>query len=174
MTRRQVRAAMRRMKEHVEEAEEESGELNLVPYLDIITNIIIFLIASVAYNVNFGNVNVTLPTLASGAGAVSEEPEKPPLNLTVTAGATGFTIAGAQGVLPPIPKLNDGKYDYKALTQKLLEVKQVPGNEEETKVTFNADAQIPYQVVVETLDAMREAPGGKLLFPDVVFAAGIL
>ena len=40
---------MRRMKEHAEEAEEETGELNLVPYLDIITNIIIFLLASVAY-----------------------------------------------------------------------------------------------------------------------------
>ena len=42
---------MRRMKEHAEEAEEENGELNLVPYLDIVTNIIIFLLASVAYNV---------------------------------------------------------------------------------------------------------------------------
>ena len=51
MTRKQVRAAMRRMKDHAEEAEEENGELNLVPYLDIVTNIIIFLLASVAYNV---------------------------------------------------------------------------------------------------------------------------
>ena len=51
MTRKQVRAAMRRMRDHVEEAEEENGELNLVPYMDIVTNIIIFLLASVVYNV---------------------------------------------------------------------------------------------------------------------------
>lgn len=165
---------MRRMRDHVEEAEEEGGELNLVPYLDIITNIIIFLLASVAYNVNFGNVNVTLPTLASGSGAVAEEPEQPPLNLTVTASNSGFIIAGGGGVMNPIPKLPDGKYDYKALTSKLEEIKAAPGNGNETKVTFNADAHIPYEIVVETLDAMRLGKDSKELFPDVVFAAGIL
>jgi biopolymer transport protein TolR len=172
MTRKQVRAAMRRMREHVEEAEEESGELNLVPYLDIITNIIIFLLASVIMNVEFGNVNVTLPTITQG-GAAAEEPQRPPLNLTVTAGASGFTIGASGGILPAIPKVANN-YDYKALTAKLMEIKASSGNEEETKVTFNADAYIPYQVVVETLDAMREDSKGQLLFPDVIFAAGIL
>lgn len=184
MTRKQVRAVMRRMRDHAEEAEEETGEINLVPYLDIVTNIIIFLLASVAYNVEFGSVNVTLPTIA-GAGAASEEPEKQPLNLTVNAGATGFTIGASGGFLPVIPKINagtngcepkmrEGCYDYKALTTKLMEFKALPENASETKATFNADAQIPYEVVVETLDAMREDPQGKLLFPDVVFSAGIL
>jgi biopolymer transport protein TolR len=174
MTRKQVRSAMRRMKAHADEAEDENFELNLVPYLDIVTNIIIFLIASVAYNVTFGNVNVTLPILASGAGAVAEEPEKPPLNLTVTAGGTGFTIGASGGIMAPIPKLPSGQYDYKALTQRLMEIKAVPDTADETKATFNADANIPYDIVIQTLDAMREDTSGKLLFPDVVFAAGIL
>ncbi len=174
MTRKQVRAAMRRMKSHSDEAEEETGELNLVPYLDIVTNIIIFLIASVAYNVSFGNVNVTLPTLSSGGGASADEPPKPPLNLTITAGSTGFTIGASGGILAPIPKLPGGGYDYKALTQRLMEIKALPDNADETKATFNADAQIPYRIVIETLDAMREDTGHKMLFPDVVFAAGIL
>ena len=161
------------MKAHAEELEEDTGELNLVPYLDIITNIIIFLLASVVMNVSFGNVNVTLPTL-SGGGAASEEPQKPPLNLTVTAGASGFTIGASGGIMSPLPKLPNGQYDYKALTAKLMEIKAQPENASETKVTFNADAYIPYEIVVQTLDAMREDTAGKLLFPDVVFAAGIL
>jgi biopolymer transport protein ExbD len=174
MTRSQVRASMRRMRDHNEELEEEVGELNLVPYMDIVTNIIIFLLASVVNQIALGNVNVTVPTLSSGgAGSDEPPPEKKPLNLTVSVGATGFTVAASGGVLPMIPKLGN-QYDYKSLTAKLLEIKNSPENAEETKANFNADANIPYDIVVATLDAMRQTDEGKVLFPDVAFAAGIL
>jgi biopolymer transport protein ExbD len=166
---------MRRMRDHHEEAEEEHGEINLVPYMDIVTNIIIFLLASVVNQVALGNVNVSVPTLSSGAGASDEDkPEKPPLNLTVSVGQTGFTVAASGGVLPVIPKLPNGQYDYNSLTAKLLEIKSAPDNHEESKANFNADATIAYDVVVATLDAMRQTAEGKVLFPDVAFAAGIL
>ena len=51
MTKRQIRSRMRRMREKFEETEEEHGEINLVPYMDIVTNIIIFLLASVVNQV---------------------------------------------------------------------------------------------------------------------------
>jgi biopolymer transport protein TolR len=174
MTRSQVRAATRRMREHNEELEDEAGELNLVPYMDIVTNIIIFLLASVINQVGLGNVNVTVPTLSSGGGESADEPDKKPLNLTVSVGASGFTVAAAGGVLPVIPKLPNGQYDFKSLTTKLLEIKSSPDNATETKANFNADAAIVYDVVVATLDAMRQTDEGKVLFPDVAFAAGIL
>ena len=174
MTRSQVRAAMRRMRDHNEEIEEEAGELNLVPYMDIVTNIIIFLLASVVNQVALGNINVASPTISSGGGAAAENPpDKPPLNLTITVGATGYIIGASGGVLPAIPKLPTGQYDYKALTAKLKEIKGTPDAADETKATFNADANIPYDIVIATLDAMRQAEDGKLLFPDVNFAAGI-
>jgi biopolymer transport protein ExbD len=163
------------MRDHVEEIEEEAGELNLVPYMDIVTNIIIFLLASVVNQVGLGNVNVTVPTLSSGGGASSDDqPDKKPLNLTVSVGASGFTVAASGGVLPVIPKLGNGQYDYKSLTSKLLEIKSDKDNAQETKANFNADANIPYDIVVATLDAMRQTDEGKVLFPDVAFAAGIL
>jgi len=175
MTRGQVRTAIRRLREHHEEAEEETGEINLVPYMDIVTNIIIFLLASVVNQVALGNVNVSVPTLSSGGAAATEDtPQKPPLNLTGTVGATGFTIAASGGVLPLIPKLPTGQYDYKQLTKKLLEIKSAPDNNTETKVNFNADANTSYDIVVATLDAMRQDETGKALFPDVAFSAGIL
>jgi biopolymer transport protein TolR len=174
MTRSQVRAAMRRMRDHNDEIEEEHGEINLVPYMDIVTNIIIFLLASVVNQVALGNINVSVPTLSSGAGSTEDLPEKKPLNLTVSVGATGFIVAAAGGVLPVIPKLRTGQYDYTSLTAKLLEIKSSPDNAEETKANFNADALIPYDIVVATLDAMRQADNGKVLFPDIAFAAGIL
>lgn len=175
MTRSQVRASMRRMRDHVEDIEEEAGELNLVPYMDIVTNIIIFLLASVVNQVALGNINVSSPTIQAGSGSASDEPppEKPPLNLTITVGATGYIVGASGGVLPAIPKLPNGQYDYKTLTAKLKEIKTNPDNATETKATFNADAMIPYDIVVATLDAMRTAEDGKILFPDVNFAAGI-
>jgi biopolymer transport protein ExbD len=176
MTRSQVRAATRRMRDHVEEIEEEAGELNLVPYMDIVTNIIIFLLASVVNQVALGNINVSVPTLTAGAGAANDEPppEKPPLNLTVSVGATGFTVAASGGVLPVIPKLATGQYDYKSLTAKLKEIKFSPENGGETKANFSADASVPYEIVVATLDAMRTTEDGKILFPDIAFAAGLI
>ena len=174
MTRSQVRAATRRMRDHVEEIEEEAGELNLVPYMDIVTNIIIFLLASVVNQVALGNINVSSPTIQSGGGGETDTPpEKPPLNLTITVGATGYIVGASGGVLPNIPKLPNGQYDYKTLTTKLKEIKSNPDNAEETKATFNADANIAYDIVIATLDAMRQAEDGKILFPDVNFAAGI-
>ena len=175
MTRSQVRAATRRMRDHVEEIEEEAGELNLVPYMDIVTNIIIFLLASVVNQVALGNINVASPTIQSGGGPSDQDqqPEKPPLNLTITVGATGYIVGASGGVLPNIPKLANGQYDYKTLTTKLQEIKSNPDNAEETKATFNADANIPYDIVIATLDAMRQTDEGKVLFPDVNFAAGI-
>jgi biopolymer transport protein TolR len=178
MTRSQVRAAMRRMRDHVEEQEEEAGELNLVPYMDIVTNIIIFLLASVVNQVALGNINVSVPTISQGGASAEEQPpppDKPPLNLTVTVGSGGFVVAASGGVLPVIPKLPNGQYDYPALTAKLKEIKSNPDNATETKANFNADASTPYDVVIATLDAMRQdEASGKILFPDVAFAAGIL
>jgi biopolymer transport protein TolR len=167
---------MRRLKTEHEEAEEENGEINLVPYMDIVTNIIIFLLASVIQQVPLGNINVSSPTIGGGAAVAEPEPETPPLNLTVTVAANGFIVAGSGGPIPPIPKLPNGQYDFDGLTNKLLEIKKDPavGAQNETKATFNADGYIPYELVVKTLDAMREDKVGKPLFPDIVFAAGIL
>ena len=175
MTRSQVRAAMRRMRDHVEEIEEEAGELNLVPYMDIVTNIIIFLLASVVNQVALGNINVSSPTIQAGGGPSDQDtpPDKPPLNLTITVGGSGFIVGASGGVLPAIPRLPNGQYDYKTLTTKLKEIKSNPENADETKATFNADANIAYDIVIATLDAMRQGEDGKILFPDVNFAAGI-
>jgi biopolymer transport protein ExbD len=164
---------MRRLKTEHDEAEEETAEINLVPYMDIVTNIIIFLLASVVQQMPMGNINVSSPTLSVGGGAPQEEPETPPLNLTVTVAANGFIVAGSGAVIPPIPKLPNGQYDFDGLNNKLIEIKKEIAHGE-TKATFNADAYVPYEMVVKTLDAMREDKQGKPLFPDIVFAAGIL
>src|SRR5215831_4756898 len=92
MTSAQLRNKMRRIREEREDDIEESGELNLVPYLDIVTNVVIFLLASVTYITALSNVNASAPTYGSGAGS-GESNGPPPLNLTVNVSDNGFTIA---------------------------------------------------------------------------------
>ena len=97
-----VRARIRREHAAAEEAAEEGGELNLVPYLDIVTNVVIFLLATVSSAIALGNINVSAPRYSDPATASSSsdpEDNKPKLNLTVAVSNTGFIVGGAGGVM---------------------------------------------------------------------------
>lgn len=162
--------------------EEEGGELNIVPYLDILMNLIIFMLLSMAGLATFGMLNVNAPNYGAGAGGGTEN-DKAALTLTVAVAKTGFFVAAAGGVLPgqtepsaapgegapTIPRKADGSYDYDALTAKMMEVKALfPG---ESKVIIAAEADTDYDSLVSTMDATRETADRKLLFPDVTLAS---
>jgi biopolymer transport protein ExbD len=155
------------------------GELNLVPYMDIVVNLILFLMLSSTGLVSFGIINVSAPAIGGGGDPV-DEPKDPPLNLTVGISQKGFFVAGNGGVLPApgsfngepsIPKVND-KYDYAALTKKLAEVKSAFRNE--TKIIVQGEPGTQYEVIVGVMDASRtEGSGGQELFQDVMLSPGM-
>lgn len=161
--------------------EEEGGELNIVPYLDILMNLIIFMLLSMAGLATFGMLNVNAPNYGAGAGG--GENDKPALTLTVAVAKSGFFIAATGGVLPgqtepsaapgegapTIPRKADGSYDYDALTAKMMEIKT--SFPTESKVIIAAEADTDYDSLVSTMDATRETPDRKLLFPDVTLAS---
>lgn len=98
-----VRAKIRREIAEVEEAEHEGGELNLVPYLDIVTNTVIFMLATYSASVILANINVTAPPyVPPSAGAATpnkpDDDKKKKLNLTVAVSNKGFILAGSGGV----------------------------------------------------------------------------
>ena len=49
--------------------DEESGELNIIPYLDILMNLIIFILLSMTGLATFGILNVNAPNYGAGAAA---------------------------------------------------------------------------------------------------------
>jgi len=158
--------------------EEESGELNIVPYLDILMNLIIFMLLSMAGLATYGMLNINAPAYGGGAGGSNE---KPPLTLTVAISKDGFFIAATGGVLPgqsenavpgttaPTIAKKNGEYDYTALTEKMKEIKS--SFPSETKLILAAEATTDYETLVSTLDATRETPDRKVLFPDVTLAS---
>lgn len=191
MTIQRLRFRLRKLRALGEELQEESGELNLVPYLDIIMNIIMFLLATVTFSATLTSINVNLPTAISVASSQAETPPKQELNLTVSVTDKGFTIAtsgavlfrgfrleaGADGPsvvqttneLPTLP-LSGGQPDLAGLSRALVQIKERYPAEERAILT--ASPQIPYELLVHTMDAMRSAEG-KVLFPSVLLGAGV-
>ncbi|PZR10167.1 MAG: biopolymer transporter ExbD [Archangium gephyra] len=163
--------------------EEEGGELNIVPYLDILMNLIIFMLLSMAGLATFGMLNVNAPNYGGPSAGGASENDKPALTLTVAVAKKGFYIAATGGVLPgqaegsgapgegapTIPKKADGSYNYDALTAKMMEIKA--NFPQESKVIVAAEADTDYDSLVQTLDATRETKDRKLLFPDVTLAS---
>lgn len=93
----QLKSKMRRLREEQEEEQEISGELNVIPYLDVVTNIVMFLLASLTtYQLTFGNLNITSP---SSTGDGQGGPPDDALNLSVFVTEGGFTIAARGGQL---------------------------------------------------------------------------
>lgn len=97
-----VRGRIRREIAKAEDEEHEGGELNLVPYLDILINTIIFLLATTASVVALANINVNAPRYDGGVSAASDSPteeDQPKLNLTVAISVKGYVVAGSGGVI---------------------------------------------------------------------------
>jgi|SRR5215831_20727872 len=163
---------------------DEGGELNIVPYLDILMNLIMFMLLSITGLSAFGILNVSAPNYGGPNTQITDEGDKPKLLLTVLISKKGFYVAATGGVLgqqqaqpnpgeapPSIAKKADGTYDYNALTESMVNVKKEFPTE--SKVIVGAEGDIPYEVLVQTMDAIRETPGRdrKLLFTDVTLGA---
>ncbi|MFN0061200.1 MAG: ExbD/TolR family protein [Myxococcaceae bacterium] len=176
----------RKLRPHVEE---ESTELNIVPYLDVLMNLIMFMLLSITGLSAFGILNVTAPSYGTPSAAVAQEAgEAPKLLLSVLISKKGFFVAGSGGILPgsappsvatvaagegspTIPTRADGTYDFAALNAQMVSIKNEFPNE--TKAIVGAEAEIEYETLVATMDAIRETTAGdpRMLFPDVTLAA---
>jgi biopolymer transport protein TolR len=154
--------------------DEEGGELNIVPFLDIVTNVLMFVLATVT--TTFLATIDSFPPKRGGRGG----PSVPTLNLTVIVVPEGFSVKASGGSIAPgchdtgsgitVPKTGSD-YDYKQLNACVSIVKREAPEavREETSVTISANPNIPYQVIVSTIDACRKDDQGQELFPDVQF-----
>jgi biopolymer transport protein ExbD len=172
----QQRSKIRRLSEPKEHAPDEAGgELNIVPFLDIITNVLMFVLATIS--VTFTATIDTFPPRAGGSAA--RPPTTPTLSLTVLVVPDGFSLKARGGNVAPgcndtgpgiaIGK-KDGDYDYDGLKACAIKLKAAsPDFKDEMGVTISANPPIPYQVVIGTMDAVRKNDTGDDLFPDVTF-----
>ena len=174
--RAKARMAMKRREEEVEQEEVESGELNLIPYLDIVTNLMLFLLAAAAAGFILGQINTTLPDSVPADQVSPTEPAKnpdeKPLQLIVSTTKQGmllWSISGLEGTLEaPKARINRlstkpdeaPAYDYKTLNDALYEIaarrwKGKIRSLDTYEIILQADPDIPYETIVHILDAVR-------------------
>ena len=160
----------RRRTEFHDSADEamESGELNLIPYLDVVTTLVIFLIFTFQVVIEFRLIELLPPAYSATARNPSENPDVPEVTLTLIITGEGYRLVTNQADLgtQEIPNRR-GEYDNDQLAQQLYQVKKRLQLGESLILTAGDD--IEYRVVVAAMDAAREYEG-RLLFPDVLLA----
>jgi biopolymer transport protein ExbD len=161
-----VRSRMRRIRAEIEEAEESNGELNLVPYLDIATNVVMFLLATVTFSAPLAQITINTPKIGGGSGGPES---KEALRLAVAVSPKGFIVTGEDPILEPqaggkrFPMDAAGEYDWAGLANLLARVKAAHPKEESILVAL--DPYLPYDLLVRTFDVVRMQEG-KDLFPN--------
>ena len=144
---------MRAAAAHTDHALDE-GELNLTPYLDVVMNLVVFLMASTALVGSLHLVDVDAP--GSCASCAAPAGFQPVLSLS----ASGAVIAASDGSVSP--QMLSGPLDPAALTDALASWKQQYNLGD--RIDVRATPGLPYQELVTALDAARE-DAGQLLFP---------
>ena len=144
------------------------GEINLVPYLDIMVNLIMFMLTVTAYIVDLREAPVLAPAYGAG-GAGASEAQKPFVNVSITT-KRSFAVLLSSGEAPQELLPENGEYPLATLTRRLREVKGAFDVSENLVLT--ADPSVPYSVVIATMDAVREDSRGSL-FPGVTLSVAV-
>jgi len=170
------RSRIRRLSQQKEpEPGDEAGELNVVPYLDIIMNIMMFVLASVSVSF-IGSIDTTPPSI--GGNRVRSDVATKALNLSAWITTQGVSLKTSTGNIATgcidvgsgvtVPKVNE-QYDLKSLTACAKRLKNAAASfKEETQVTITANPGVEYKSVIDVMDSLR-ADGEEELFPDVHF-----
>ena len=176
----------------------EVEDLNLTPIMNLVTILIPFLVMAAQF-VQLAVIDSTLPAIGPPQPA-DEEPDKPPLNLSLALTERGVTVMGADAILHPdgAPVVAEGEmrpptipcksggvctsvddYNWNKLTTKLSLIKDEYPDEE--NVILVPDSAIQYEVIVKSMDASRDDPSkpnsdgtSRLLFPFVIIAGGAM
>ena len=126
-------------------ARPEEPEINLIPFIDVLLVVLIFLMLSTTYS-KFTELQVNLPS------ADADQPRDNPREVIVAVSADGRYVVNGQAV--------DGR-SVELLTAELGKAAGGPGD---VPVIVSADATAAYQSVVNVMDAARRAGLPRLTF----------
>ncbi len=125
----------------------EDLEINLIPLIDVLLVIIIFLMLTTTYS-KYSGIEINLPTAeAPATEAISNE-----VDVAITANGD------VQVARKPVPS-----HDISVLADALRAAR--PETDREPVVVISADAKTPHQVVIDVMQAAQQAG-----MPQITFA----
>lgn len=151
------------------------GELNLVPYLDIIVNLNMFMLLTFQVVLELKVINFNPPASGPSTDIVGKSTEDKTIVLTVMITKSGHMITtDADSGTKQVP-MKTGDYDYVELEKQLEDLRKRPDIKvDPDNLIVVAEPAITYDKVVATLDAARYmADGTSELFPHVTLGLAV-
>ena len=123
----------------------EEPEINLIPMIDVLLVIIIFLMVTTTYE-KFSTLKINLPQASGEQSAV------PPVKINVSVDAIEqYAINDAGIVFGGVGKFSQA-------------LRQAAGNQKDPMIIINADAKTPHQAVINIMEAARQAGFNSITF----------
>lgn len=126
-----------------------NAELNLVPYIDLLTCMVSFLLITAVWT-QLAGVHVSQKTPGNDPGTDSEPP---PSKLLVLVHKAGFNLVAASDQQPL--ELAGGRYDFDRLATELRKIKTVQNDR--TDIQIASEDDIVFDTIMQTMDAARGA-----------------
>ena len=123
----------------------EEPEINLIPMIDVLLVILIFLMVTTSY-AKFSELQINLPQ----AGGEASVEQAQPISVAVDA-AERYAING-QGV------------SYSGVEALAASLKNAAGDQTDPTIVINADAKAPHQAVINVMEAARQAGYVRITF----------
>lgn len=128
----------------------EQVELDITTFLNLMVVLIPFLLVTAVFSrITIQELN--LPESAAGGNT----PDKPLVTIEVIVRKDKVQISDGKSITDTIPKREDGKYDIKSLSEKLLALKG--RYEEKQDATILAEPDIEYEDLIHVMDAIKVA-----------------
>ena len=133
----------------------EAPEINLIPFIDVLLVIVIFLMVTTTYS-KFTELQITLPT------ADAEKALEKPFEVNVTVDAKGnYTVNNVPVSFHDVAGL---AVDLKNAAKTGPDGQPLPASDKTPVVVVNADQFAMHQMVINVLEAARLAGFEKLTF----------
>lgn len=123
----------------------EEPEINLIPMIDVLLVILIFLMVTTSY-AKYSELKINLPQ----AGGEASKSEIKPINISIDA-TEHYAI-------------NNAGLNFTGIAALANALKKAASTQSDPTIIINADAKTPHQAVINVMEAARQAGFGRLTF----------